>query len=81
MSLLHSIFLIMCVCVCVCVFHLQFYISWKMAGSDEHGVCTRVCFVLGTNAMETTGMMHVAFRGQTVEGTQLLNGFPSLKVT
>jgi len=76
MSLLHSVFLIMY----VCVFHLQFYISWKMAGSDEHGVCTRVCFKLGTNAMETTEMMRVTFRRQTIERTQLFNGFPCLKV-
>jgi len=44
MSLLHNVFLIMCVYVCsIC----NFGISWKMAGSDEHGLCSRVCFILG----------------------------------
>lgn len=77
MSLLHNVFVIMC----VCVFHLNFGISWKMACSDEHDVCSRVCFILRMNAMETAEMLHVAFQGQTMDRTQPLNGFPSLKVT
>ena len=75
MSLLHSVFLIMCACS-IC----NFGISWKMPCSDEHGVCSRVYVILGANAIRTAEMLHVAFQGQTVDRTQPLNGFPSLKV-
>jgi hypothetical protein len=46
-----------------------------MAGSYEHGIYTRVSFILGTNVMETTEMLQVAIQGQAVERTQLLIGF------
>jgi hypothetical protein len=70
MSLLHNVFLIMCVCS-IC----NFGISWKVAGLNELGVYTRICFIMGTNAMETTEMLQVAFQGQTVERTQPFNTF------
>jgi hypothetical protein len=40
-----------------------------MSGSDEHGVCTRVCFVLGMNTMEPQKCCVYLFEGSGQDTT------------
>ena len=50
-----------------------------MAGLNKQGVCTRVCFVVGKNAMETIEMSQVPFLSADSCNVIALERFSKLK--